>query len=65
MAASTWVATDTWRPLLRYAAAANVMKYFFDAPGRLLVVGLGGLQWSRSTLATVESGRGRDRSGRD
>jgi spermidine synthase len=38
----TWVATDTWRPLLRYAAAVNVMKFFFDAPGRLLVVGLGG-----------------------
>jgi len=38
----TWVATDTWRPLLRYAAALDVMKVFFDAPGRLLLVGLGG-----------------------
>src|SRR5262245_30745753 len=38
----TWVATDTWRPLLRYAAALNVMKLLFDAPGRLLTVGLGG-----------------------
>jgi spermidine synthase len=38
----TLVAADTGAPLHRYAAALGACKLLFDAPGRLLLIGLGG-----------------------
>jgi len=38
----TVVQPDTWLTYFPYVAALDLLKYFFDAPGRLLLVGLGG-----------------------